>query len=289
MYEEIYIDLVFMANLLLDYFLLRLVGVFFKCRTGRIRSLAAAFIGAVFSCLILVKMPGEKLWMTYVLHGACAIFMIRVGCGLKKYSLLMKGMLSLYLAAFVWGGVWQSILEEKSMTIQQFCILSIGTYLGMTAGLYFYDSVKIGWKNTYPISILYQGKVYKTYGYYDTGNLLMDPYNGMPVSIIAAAFAEKMLSKETVEILRHFCETWGEQESTRLAGLNPRVIPYRTIEKDYGNMLVITLEELCIYTPKEVLHTAKPVLGIVWEPSALGKECEVLLNSKLLSQEGTDL
>ena len=42
MYQEIYIDVVFAANLLMDYLLLRLVGWFLRCRAGRRRCFAAA-------------------------------------------------------------------------------------------------------------------------------------------------------------------------------------------------------------------------------------------------------
>lgn len=289
MYEEIYIDLVFMANLLLDYFLLRFVGVLFKCRTGRGRCVAAAFAGAVCSSLLLVKTAGEKTWMTYLLHGACAMMMIRVGCGLKKYSMLLKGMLALYLAAFLWGGFWEVFLKEKSITFRMFVMLAAGTYLGLTAMLYLSDSLKTRWKSTYPVTLLYRGKVHTAYGYYDTGDLLTDPYSKMPVSIVTAAFAEKILSKESVESLRHYFENPGELESTKLTGLHPRIIPCQTLGKENGVLLVITLEELCIHTPKEVVHVSKPVFGISWEPSDLGKECEVLIHSNLLSQEGTFL
>lgn len=289
MYEEIYIDLVFMANLLLDYFLLRFVGLLFKCRTGRIRCAAAAAVGAVCSSLILVETAGEKTWMTYLLHGACAMLMIRVGCGLKKYSMLLKGMLTLYLAAFLWGGFWEVFLKEKSITWRMFLLSALGTYMGLTALLYLSDSLKTRWKSIYPITLLYRGKVHTAYGYYDTGDFLTDPYSKMPVSILTATFAEKILSKESMESMKHYFENQGELEGTKLTGLHPRVIPCQTVGKENGVLLVITLEELCIHTPKEVVHISKPVFGISWEPSKLGKECEVLIHSKLLNQEGTFL
>ena len=52
MYYEVYIDIVFVTNLLLDYLLLRLVGFLFRCRKSRKRYFCAAAIGALFSCLI---------------------------------------------------------------------------------------------------------------------------------------------------------------------------------------------------------------------------------------------
>lgn len=299
MYEEIYIDLVFVTNLLLDYFLLRLLCFLFKTpvhihrddrkhfweyKAGRFSCFIAAHLGAIFSCWILVL--GKKNWITYLLHGVCAMMMIRVGCGLKKYRLLVKGMIALYLTAFLWGGFWEVVLNEKSITQKTFFLFAIGTYLGLMAMFRLSEDWKAKQKNTYRITLLYKGKVHTTYGYYDTGNLLTDPFMNVPVSIIGKSMLDRILSKETAGHLKHFYENYGEKENTKIAELYPRMIPYRTVGKENGMLLVITLDELCIHTPKEVVHITRPVFGISWEPSALGKEYEVLLNSKLLSQEG---
>lgn len=303
MYKEIYIDLVFVTNLLLDYFLLRLLSFLFRSsgtvetlfdmrvfhyKTGRGSCFAAAFLGALFSCLVIVMM-GEKSWITYLLHGVCAIVMIRVGCGLKKYRLLVKGMITLYLTAFLWGGFWEVVLNEKSITQKTFFLFAAGTYLGLLAMLRLSENLKTKWKNTYRITLFYKGKVHTAYGYYDTGNLLTDPFVNVPVSIIGSTMMERILSKETTRHLEHFYENFGEKENTKIAELHPRMVPYRTVGKENGMLLAVTLEELCIHTPKEVVHIKSPVFGISWEPSALGKEYEVLLNSKLLSREGNGL
>ena len=123
MYGEIYIDLVFVTNLLLDYFLLRLVGILFKCQTGKLRILAGALFGAISACIILLLPVEEDAFlMTFTLHGVCAMGMIRIGYGLKKYGLLVKGMIMLYLSAFLWGGLWEIIHREHSMTLIVFFI-----------------------------------------------------------------------------------------------------------------------------------------------------------------------
>ena len=53
MYYNVYIDIVFWTNLLMDYILLRIVGKLFLRKRSRLRILLAAAIGALFSCLIL--------------------------------------------------------------------------------------------------------------------------------------------------------------------------------------------------------------------------------------------
>ena len=58
MYYDVYIDIVFLTNLLMDYVLLRIVGKLFLRKRNRGRILLAAAIGALFSCLILICTAG---------------------------------------------------------------------------------------------------------------------------------------------------------------------------------------------------------------------------------------
>ena len=54
MHYEIYIDVVFFTNLLIDYILIRFTGILFRCGRSRKRALLGAAAGAVFSCWITV-------------------------------------------------------------------------------------------------------------------------------------------------------------------------------------------------------------------------------------------
>lgn len=282
MYYEIYIDVVFGTNLLMDYILLRLVGMLFKCRRSRLRYLLAAAMGALFSCLILYIPIKIVLPASILLHGACAMGMLTVGCGLKKGGLLIKGMVTLYLTAFLIGGFWEAVAMDQAVTLKTFLMFAGSTYLGLSALVYLSDSIRAGRKNIFPITLSYQGKVQSSYGFYDTGNLLCDPYDGGPVSIAEPAFLEALLSEELVDKLKHLKENPGELKSTELAGLHPRFLPYRTVGQEDGLLLAVTLEDLCIYTPQEPVHIERPVFALSMEPSALGNECKVLLNARTL-------
>lgn len=59
MHQEVYIDIVFAANLLMDYILLRLTGIVLRRKNSRRRCLAAAAVGALFACLNLYVRPGK--------------------------------------------------------------------------------------------------------------------------------------------------------------------------------------------------------------------------------------
>lgn len=282
MYSEVYIDIVFLMNLLMDYILLRLVGRIFRCRRTRGRYLLAALFGALFSCFILYVQTDGFLPVTVLLHGACAMGMIWIGCGLRKGSLLVKAMITMYLMAFLLGGFLEALREGNGMSWKVFVLFAAGSYLGLSALIYLSDSVRARWKNIYPITLSCQGKVHSAYGYYDTGNLLSDPVSGAPVSVMESDFLEKMLPEEVIDKLKHLNENQGEPESTELISLKPRFLPYRTVGQENGLMLAITLEDLCIHTPEDVVHVSGPVFALSFEPSALGKEYKVLLNSRLL-------
>lgn len=282
MYYEVYIDIVFMANLLMDYFLLRIVGMLLSSRKSRKRVFLAAAIGAFFSCLILYIPTGDYLPAAILCHGACAYAMIRISCGLKKGGLLAKAMVTLYLMAFLCGGFWEILASDQKITIKTFLLFAVCTYLGLSAFIYIGDSLRIKMKHIYPITLSYGGKVQSAYGFYDSGNLLEEPLSGKPVSVISPKFLETILSKDMTEKLKHLIENMGEQESTELADLHPRFVPYRTVGQKKGMLLAVTLEDLCIHTPKEVVHVENPVVALPYDPSALEQEYKVLLNSRLL-------
>lgn len=282
MYYEVYIDVVFVTNLLMDYILLRLVGKIFRCRSTRLRYLLASSVGALLSCFILYVQMDGFLPAVILLHGACAMGMIRLGLGLKKGSLLVKAMLAMYFTAFLLGGFMEAAAAGKELTWKMFLLFAIGAYLGLSGLLYLSDSIRTQWKNIYPVTLSFQGKEQSAYGYYDTGNLLSDPVSGAPVSVMRPELLETMLPGELLDGLKHLNENPGESESTELVLLKPRFLPYRTVGQADGVMLTITLEDLCIHTPGEVVHISGPVFALAFEPSALGSEYKVLLNSRLL-------
>ena len=285
MHYEIYIDVVFFTNLLIDYILIRFTGILFQCRRSRKRALLGAAAGAVFSCGIIYLHFSLKseifLPALVLLHGGCAAGMLVIGCDLKRGSLLLKAILTLYFAAFLCGGFWE-VIASDDLTVRMFLILAAATWSGITALSYLMDSLRIRTKNIYPITIDYKGNGYPFHGFYDSGNLLMDSVNGKPVSVGSEKVLSEICSKETVSCLKHLKEDTGESGASDIAGLRPHFVFFHSIGKEQGMMLAVTFEKLCIQTPAEVVCIDDPVFAFSFETSAFGKEYEVLLNSRLL-------
>ena len=281
MYETMYIDVVFVTNLVMDYIILRLTGMLLRCRAGRGRCVLGAAAGALFSCVILCLPVEGGPPILVLLHGGCSLLMLRLAYGIKKGSLLMKALVMLYMTAFLTGGFWEAV-SKSGITIPAFFIFAFATYMGIGALVCAADSARSMRKNIYPITLFYQGKKQSAYGFYDTGNLLDDPVSGAPVSIVKPELLETMLSLDLIDRLKHLNENPGELKSTEIIGLKPHYLSCCTIGQAEKMMLAVTLEDLCIHTPAEEVRISKPVLALAFEPSALGKEYKVLLNSRLL-------
>ena len=102
------------------------------------------------------------------------------------------------------------------------------------------------------------------------------PYEGIPELL------EKLLSSELTEKLMYIKEEPQNLKSTELSTLQPHFLSFRGAGGKEGIMLAVVLGELEIQTPGRVVHVGKPVLAITSEPSALGEEYGILLNSRLL-------
>lgn len=282
MYYEIYVDVVFVTNLVMDYVLLRLVGSLLDCRCSRLYSLAGASIGAFMACLLLYLPTDSFFPSSILLQGLTAVLMAKVGCKVKSGGMLVKAILALYLTAFLCGGFWEVMARGDKMNLKTFLLFTGISYLMLTCISIGYDYVQIKRKHVYPLRLGFDGRVISLHGLYDTGNTLTDMGSHAPVSIADKKVIRKLLSEESWESLGHFQEKSGEMENTTLSKLRPHFLPYRTVGSE-GMLLAITLEDLCIYTPQEVVHIPDPVVAVALNPSALGAEYQMILNAKLLS------
>ena len=93
---------------------------------------------------------------------------------------------------------------------------------------------------------------------------------------------EELLGKNLLERLKYMEEKPGELKSTEIVSLRPHYLSLKTIGQEEKRILAVTLEKFCIQTPGEEVCIPDPVMALTFEPSALGREYKVLINSRLL-------
>ena len=120
----------------------------------------------------------------------------------------------------------------------------------------------------YPIEIEQDGRSVSLKGYWDSGNLLMDPFVLEPVQIIG---------KHTVEQL------FGEE-------LPPvRLIPFRTLGNENGLLPVCTAQRMYIYEGTQKKEIVPVVLGMADKDLLDGKEYDVILQTSMIGGEIKEL
>ena len=113
------------------------------------------------------------------------------------------------------------MIAGENLTPKLFLILGTATWFGSAAWSYLADSIRIRTKNIYPITIFYSGKGYSFYGFYDSGNLLIDSVSGKPVSVGTTEILSEICSEETVNCLKHLKENPEELKEAETVGLSP--------------------------------------------------------------------
>ena len=114
------------------------------------------------------------------------------------------------------------------------------------------------------VDVVHHGKTWELNGYWDSGNLLQDPYNGKPVNILQAELAKQIFSEQ--------CDYM-------------RLIPYCSLGNTNGLLSVYNAEKMYIYQGKECVEVEPAVFGIAEAGLLEGKEYDVILQATMLEKE----
>lgn len=281
---RVYIDLVFFANFLMDYVLLRAAGKLLGCRKNPIRILGASTLGAGWACLVILT--GIRGFPGFFLQAVAAVLMLLIGIRPRKGARLLQALLLLYGMAFLCGGAWEVLMRKTPMSIRLFLFFTGATFLCLSVWETWRKTFRSRLQNQFPVVIMHRGKQVTACGFYDTGNQLTDPVTKSPVSVMSFEILSQLISEETMERFKKLKEKPGELKSTELLEFRPKLLPFRSVGSSKGLIPAITLDELCILAPWGDIHITAPVFALSSEPFSNASEYEVILNARLLDQEG---
>ena len=104
MYYELYIDVFFLENFLMDSILLFLINRILKCGQPARRILAGAAAGSLLTCAaIALPVPGMVRMILY--HAAAGSVMLAAGLNIRQKALFAKAFILLYVCAVFVGGL----------------------------------------------------------------------------------------------------------------------------------------------------------------------------------------
>lgn len=241
MQKIIYIDGLFLENLVMDLLLVRLTALTLKKKAAFIRILAGSLLGAGGYCLILC-LPGIS-YPVKVIFGMIpvAMGMIRLGCRARGIRELMYGTGCLFAYSFLLGGFILFLISRLSLFgIRENSLLAIlftGTF-GAEICMWGIKKYHRARENHFcQVELLGDGEKIRICGLVDTGNGLVDPISGK-----AAAILEE--------------EVWNRMEKAKKPE-KYKIMPFHSIGKRNGILEGYEVENVRIkygMTEKELSH-----------------------------------
>ena len=275
----IYIDVVLIENLIMNYIILLATGLILKIKIKHIRLIIGSLLGAIYTIIGYIGIL--EIYSSFILKIILSIMIVYIAYYPQTLKKMWKELLFFYLTSFVFGGVAFSLIYiVKPQEIIMKNGLFLGTYplktviLGAIVAFVIIITAfkiiksKISKKDLIcEITVEIEGKKIITKALIDTGNMLKEPITNTPVVVIERTLLYDVIPKE---ILNHLEEIIGgdfkeiPEEIKNKYVSKLKLIPYSSLGKQNGMLLGIKAKKLIILKgeEKEKIEKENIILGI---------------------------
>lgn len=273
----IYIDVVLIENLIMNFIILLATGMILKEKIKIIRLILASLIGAIYS--VVSYMSILEIYSSMILKIILSIVIIYITFNPQTMKKMWKNLLIFYLTSFVFGGAaFAFIYIVKPQEILMKNGLFLGTYplktilLGaiiafiITITAFAVVKTKITKKDMFcEVEIELNGKRIKTIAMLDTGNLLKEPITNTPVIVVEHTLLYECMPKE---ILNHVDELLGGDFSKIPEKIKEKYIvklkciPFSSLGKQNGMLLGIRADGIKIRNDEKEEKKENIIIGI---------------------------
>lgn len=261
MYYELYIDVLFLTNFMMDSLLLFTIRTVLKCPVSCGWIFLGGAVGSGMTCLVMA-VPVPVAVKFFLFHVMVNTAMIKTGLHVKTIKEFIKAFALLYISAFLLGGILQA-LRPYVRTGSLFFAAAVAAYYVLSACFRFLVRVRNVQKQICEVTVCTDTGEYQARALVDTGNTLTDPVSGEAVSVIDKAFAREIFS-----------------EIEPIKGV--RYIPYRSVGGE-SILPVLRIEKIGIGR-KEIHWVLHPVIGICEEKISEHEDYQMILNPDILEE-----
>ena len=259
MYYELYADVLFLVNFMMDYLLLLLVRKMLKCSATHRSICLGAATGSAMTCIVVVVPIPYAVLKFILFHMLVNTVMIKVGLKIKHRNEFVRAFIMLYIGGFLLGGVMEYLRQYLKIGSLFFALAVTGYYVVL--GIWDFTA-SLQRQNQYKcrVDLYMDGRTYRVEGMIDTGNGLRDPVTNKPVSILDQKTAKAFLG------------------NVKLRGV--RYVPYHSIGKKEGVLPAVKIDRMCVHR-EEDCWIQEPLIGISEEEISAGRTCTMILNPDL--------
>lgn len=274
----VYLDIVFVENVLMNYIILFACGVLMKVNLKNWRIFLSASMGAIYT--IIMYLDIIPIYSNIVMKFVLSIGMVYVALNPKEVKQLFKEIVIFYLVSFAFGGcVFGLMYLLKPQLVEIRNGVFVGSYpikVAVIGGSVAFIIIQLGFKLVktrvskkdmlYKIEINIFNKTQIVNALLDTGNLLKEPITGIPVVIVEKNSLKEVLPKQILDSLDKI-EGGDTSELSSKDNLIKyisrfRIIPFNSVGKQNGLLLGIRSDSVNIIMDETVETVSNAIIGI---------------------------
>ncbi|MBR5662401.1 MAG: sigma-E processing peptidase SpoIIGA [Bacilli bacterium] len=187
---KIYVDILFFINLTYDFLILNAVNIVLRRNINVYRILFGSLIGSISTFSIFIPVL-NNIVITILL----SIVMLLITFKYKDIIYLKNNIIYFYMISVIFGGFlyllnikFNNFYNIEDIYNRKIIINFVGIII-ISPIIYFlyiytYKNNKVNHNNYYDLKYSIDNKITNINAFYDTGNLLKDPYKGRPIILI---------------------------------------------------------------------------------------------------------
>ncbi|MBS4207703.1 sigma-E processing peptidase SpoIIGA [Bacillus sp. FJAT-50079] len=220
----VYLDFLWLLNFLIDSLLLWMTAIFLKRSIRPVRVLLGGLLGSML--ILLTITPWASLAAHPLMKIGISVGMVFVAFGYKRFSYYVNGLLTLYFATFLMGGILLGTHYFIAFDFELQSGLLIQHQLGYgdpISWMFVMVGFPVAWHFSQRrvkgitisaikydvlanVSVVINEIELQLVGLIDSGNQLYDPISKMPVMVIQASAVADKLPEE----IMHLAENSGD-------------------------------------------------------------------------------
>lgn len=273
----IYIDVVILENLIMNYIIMYATAIILKKKISIIRLFTSSMLGAIYAIISYIFQ--SPIYSIVILKILLSITMVYIAFKPIKTKELLKQLLIFYMTSFVFGGAALSLIyfikpQEAQMKNGIFSgeyslkVVFLGGIVGFTIIVIAFKSIKnkISSKDIfYDIEIYIENNKIETKAMVDTGNMLKEPITNTPVIVVEHTLLYNVIPKQILnnidEILLGNLEIIEEKIREKYLS-KLKFIPFSSIGKANGMLLGIKADKIIIKNEDETKEIDKIIIAI---------------------------
>ena len=294
----VYLDVVLIENLCMNYIILFTTGYILKVKRNHIRLIISSILGGVYSILAYIQIL--PMYSNIIMKFILSVVMVYIAYKAKNIKIFGKQLLLFYLISFVFGGCAFALLyfiKPQDVLIKDGVF--IGTYpikIALLGGIVGFTIMVITFKVVkYRLSkneIFCEIKIYikeesiKARAMIDTGNMLKDPITGDPVIVVEKDILYNILPYNILNNIEKIIggdvdkDFYNEKNVEYISKF--RVIPFTSIGKQNGMLLGFKVDKVITYIDSNEEELKNIIIGIYNDKLSKNNKYNALLGLEIL-------